>query len=80
MKCKKKEERKMTEISVKELEKSKKSIDAGVINCASISIEDGLNVTSEAIEWLKENHYQIKIVETLGKTGIAAYIYPANAE
>lgn len=70
----------MTEISVKELQKSKELIDAGTLNCDSISIEGGLIVTPEAIEWLKENHYQIKVVETFGKTGIAATIYPANAE
>lgn len=69
----------MTVITVERLEKAKRLIECG-LNCNSVSIEGGLQVTPEAVDWLKENHYQVKIVETFGPTGIAAAIYPASAE
>jgi len=65
----------MTVIDVERLQKAKEFIDGGG-NCDSVSIENGLQITPEAIEWLKANHYQIKVAESFGPTGITAIIYP----
>ena len=66
----------MTEISVQVLEAAKKSFEGG-LTCGSVSIEGALLITVEAVEWLKENHYQVKVAESFGPTGICAMIYPA---
>ena len=69
----------MTEISVQVLEAAKKSVDGG-LSCGSVSIEAGLSITAEAVQWLKDNHYQLKVAESFGPTGICVMIYPAIAE
>ena len=69
----------MTEISVKVLETAKKSVENG-LTCGSVSIEGALTIDNEAIQWLKDNHYQIKVAESFGPTGICAMIYPAIAD
>lgn len=67
----------MTVITVEVLEAAKKSIEGG-LTCGSVSIEGALSITVEAVEWLKENHYQVKVAESFGPTGICAMIYPAE--
>lgn len=66
----------MTVITVEVLEEAKAKIDSG-FNHISETIEGGLEVTPEAIDWLKENHFQLKVAESFGPTGIAVLIYPA---
>lgn len=69
----------MTVITVEVLEAAKKSVEAG-LTCGVVSIEGALKIDEEAIQWLKENHYQVKVAESFGPTGICAMIYPASAE
>lgn len=66
----------MTVITVERLQKAKENISKG-LNCDSVTLEGGLQLSAEAVEWLKKNHYQIKVVETFGPTGVAVAIYPA---
>ena len=68
----------MTVVTESRLEKARKFVESGG-NCDSISIDaEGLKLTPEAVEWLKENHWQVKVAETFGPTGFAAIIYPAS--
>ena len=69
----------MTVITVEVLEKAKKAVEAG-LTCGSVSIDkEGFTVTPEAIEWLKKNHYQLKVAESFGPTEITIMIFPASA-
>ena len=63
----------MTLINVEVLQNAKDAVECG-FSCITVSIDGGIEVTPEAIEWLQENHYQIRVVETFGPTGIAAMI------
>lgn len=65
----------MTEIDVARLEEAKKIIESGR-SCYSITIYGGFTITSEAIQWLKQNHWHLKVIETFGETGVAVMIYP----
>ena len=66
----------MTEITVKCLEEARVSIEEKHLNCLTVSLKGELKVSAEAVEWLKNNHYQLKLAETFGPTGIAVHIYP----
>ena len=68
----------MTEITVKCLEEARVSIEEKGVNCIPVSLSGELKVSAEAVEWLKSHHYQLKIAETFGPTGIAVLIYPAE--
>ena len=68
----------MTVIDVARLEEAKKFIEGDEgLSRDSVSIENGLQVTPKAIEWLKENHYQLHVSKTSGPTKIAVAIYPS---
>lgn len=67
----------MTVISVKTLEKAKDLIESG-FTCDAIPINQSFCVDSEAVQWLKKNHYHLEVAETFGKTGIALLINPAK--
>lgn len=67
----------MTVITVEVLEAAKKSVEGG-LTCGVVSIEGKLTIDCEAIQWLKDNHYQVKVAESFGPTGICAMIYPAE--
>ena len=69
----------MTEITVKRLEEARSKILKG-FNCDSVTLEGDLKVDKDAVVWLKEKHYQLKIVETFGPTGVAVVICPACAD
>lgn len=69
----------MTVITVEVLEKAKKAVESG-LSCGNVSIEGALTIEPEAVQWLKDNHYQLKVAESFGPTGITAMMYPASAE
>ena len=67
----------MTVITVARLEEAKRFIEMGG-NCDSVTIEGGLQITPEAVQWLVCNHWQAKVVETFGPTGVAVALYPCG--
>ena len=69
----------MTVITVEWLQEAQNKIQKG-FNCWSVSLEGDLKVDKDAVKWLKEKHYQLKIVETFGPTGVAVVVYPACAD
>ena len=65
----------MVEITVEWLEKVKKAVDDG-LKCLTQPLSSGFYVTPKAVEWLKENHYKIIVVESFGPTGITLMVSP----
>ena len=43
----------------------------------TISVAGDLVIPVDSISWLKENGYQLEVVETFGPTGVALLVHPA---
>ena len=67
----------MTVITVERLKEAKSFIKSGG-NCDAVTIEGALQITAEAVQWLVENHWQARVVETFGCTGVAVALYPCE--